>query len=174
MCVSSFQCAAQTNLWPSYVFYWNLFVPIKLYKVAINSLEHHTRKKKHSNKSNDTCCWKETSLSITLRQRNTHLYVIYKSQLIYIPSLCLIRWGARRGAFSFKNAREKKAETTDMSDTTTAVEATDFQEIESEYGTGEDKAAVGLQLSFNHWCHLFVTGLQAQKSFVKVPYLPQL
>ena len=32
-----------------------------------------------------------------------------------------------------------------MSDTTTAVEATDFQEIESECGTGEDKAAVGLQ-----------------------------
>ena len=61
-----------------------------------------------------------------------------------------------------------------MSDTTTAVEATDFQEIESEYGTGEDKAAVGLQLSFNHWFHLFVTGLQAQKSFVKVLYLPQL
>lgn len=108
LCVSSFQCAAQANLWPSYVFYWNLFVPIKLYKMAINSLEHHTRKKKHSKKSNDTCCWKETSLSITLRQRNTHLYVIYKSQLIYIPSLCLIRWGARRGAFSFKNAREKK------------------------------------------------------------------
>lgn len=37
-----------------------------------------------------------------------------------------------------------------MSDTTTAIKATDFQEIDSEYGTGEDKAAVGLQLSFNH------------------------
>lgn len=36
-----------------------------------------------------------------------------------------------------------------MSDTTSAVEATDFQENESEDGTGEDKA-VGLQLSFNH------------------------
>lgn len=37
-----------------------------------------------------------------------------------------------------------------MSDTTSAVEATDFQENESEYGAKEDKA-VGLQLSLNHW-----------------------
>ena len=36
-----------------------------------------------------------------------------------------------------------------MSDTTSAVEATDFQENEYEYGTGEDKA-VGLQLILNH------------------------
>jgi len=36
-----------------------------------------------------------------------------------------------------------------MSDTTSAVEATDFQKNESEHGTGEDKA-VGLQLSLNH------------------------
>ena len=55
-----------------------------------------------------------------------------------------------------------------MSDTTSAVEATDFQENESEDGTVEDKA-VGLQLSFNHWFHLFVTGLQAQKKHCKSP-----
>lgn len=53
-------------------------------------------------------------------------------------------------SFSFKNAREKKkAKATDMSDTNTAVEATDFQENESEYGTGKDEE-VGLQLSLNH------------------------
>ena len=64
--------------------------------------------------------------------------------------ICTLYTNHNLYTFSFKNAREKKAKATDMSDTTTAVEATDFQEIESEYGTGEDKAAVGLQLSFNH------------------------